>query len=116
MSSEKKVVGTDGKRIALSNLAYEFLEIETKRIKEIGQYFKINESKLASTMIELFISKYLSEEREQIEEKFLDKKLYLKFLIENSKSEEELLKALNAFSKKPKTKQKKMLLRDSDNI
>jgi hypothetical protein len=59
MSKNIKKVVRAVKRIALSNEAMEILEKEIERVKLKGSYFKINESKLASAIIELFCSKIL---------------------------------------------------------
>ena len=108
MSKVKNKTVLDGKRIALSNTALELLEAEVKRIKEKGPHFKLNESKLASTIIELFSSKYLNKECEQIEAKFFDKKTYLRTLIEKSRSEDELSNSLNEFIQKTKVKKERL--------
>ncbi len=104
MNKEKTKGGMDGRRIALSNVALKFLDLEVKRIKEKGPYYKINESKLASAIIELFSSKYLKKEFKDIEDRFFDKKIYLKMMIEQSRSEEELESSINNFLKSQKTK------------
>lgn len=104
MNKENKKVALDGKRIALSCSALSFLELEVRRIKEKGPYYKINESKLASAIIELFNSKYLKKDSKDIEDRFFDKKVYLKMMIEQSNSEEELEKSINQFLKNQKTK------------
>jgi len=109
MSKVKNKTVLDGKRIALSNAALESLEAEVKRIKEKGPHFKLNESKLASAIIELFSSKYLNKECEQIEARFFDKKTYLRTLIEKSGSEDELSKSLSEFFNKTKIKKVKIL-------
>jgi len=101
----KTVLG--GKRIALSNAALELLEAEVKRIKEKGPHFKLNESKLASAIIELFSSKYLNKECGEIEARFFDKKTYLRTLIEESRSEDELSNSLNEFIQKTKVKKER---------
>jgi hypothetical protein len=109
MSKGKNKMVLDGKRIALSNAALELLEVEVKRIKEKGPHFKLNESKLASAIIELFSLKYLNKECEQIEAKFFDKKTYLRTLIEKSGSEDELSKSLSEFFNMTKIKKVKIL-------
>lgn len=96
-----------GKRIALSKVGLEFLELEVKRIKAKGPQYKLNESLLASVIIELFFSKYLDKEREQLEAKFFDKKTYLKMLIEKSTSEDDLSKSLDEFFNKSNVKKTK---------
>lgn len=108
MSKLKNKMALDGKRIALSTTALDLLESEVKRIKEKGPHFKLNESKLASAIIELFISKYLNKEHEQMEAKFFDRKAYLKTLIESSSSDDELSKSLGEFFNKSKIKKVKV--------
>lgn len=108
MSKVKNKTVLDGKRIALSTTALELLEAEVNRIKEKGPHFKLNESKLASAIIELFSSKYLNKECEQIEAKFFDKKTYLRTLIEKSRSEDELSNSLNEFIQKTKVKKERL--------
>lgn len=108
MSKGKNKTVLDGKRIALSTTALELLEAEVKRIKEKGPHFKLNESKLASAIIELFSAKYLNKECEQIEAKFFDKKTYLRTLIEKSRSEDELSNSLNEFIQKTKVKKERL--------
>mgnify|MGYP000001597880 CR=1 FL=1 len=100
---KNKTAGVE-KRIAISHLAMELLELEVTRIKEKGSHYKLNESKLASAILELFFKKYLIKELEQIESEFFDKKMYLKILIEKSSTEEELAKSLDLFFNKSKTK------------
>jgi hypothetical protein len=100
MSKNIKKVVRAVKRIALSNEAMEILEKEIERVK-------LKESKLASAIIELFCSKYLEKERGKIEEIFIDKKSYLKTLIEQSMSEDELAKTLNDFINKTKMRKAK---------
>lgn len=107
MSKIKNKTVLDGKRIALSITALELLENEVRRIKGKGAHFKLNESKLASAIIELFCSNYLNKEHEQIEAMFFDRKTYLKLLIENSSSEDELSKTLRDFYIKTKAKKAK---------
>ena len=109
MSKGKNKTVLDGKRIALSTTALELLEAEVKRIKEKGPHFKLNESKLASAIIELFSAKYLNKECEQIEAKFFDKKTYLRILIEKSRSEDDLSNYLNEFIQKTKVKKERLL-------
>jgi hypothetical protein len=104
MNKEKKKIALDGKRIALTSSALKILELEVKRIKEKGPYYKLNESKLASAIVELFSSKYLKKECKEIEDKFFDKKLYLKMMIEQSGSEVELENSISNFLKSQKTK------------
>lgn len=109
MSKEKKKVGLDIKRIALTDGAIQFLEAEVIRIREKGTQYKINESKLASAIIELFSLKYYKRESEEIENKFFDKKIYLRKLIEKSNSEEDLENSLNEFLNKARPKKNKEL-------
>jgi hypothetical protein len=97
------------KRIALSKVAQEFVDSEIKRIKGKGAHFKLNESMLASAMIELFCSKHLKKESEEIEAKFFNRKVYLKNLIEKSTSEDDLSKSLDEFLHKPSLKKQKHL-------
>jgi hypothetical protein len=108
MSKGKMKTELDGKRIALSSTALELLEVEVKRIKEKGPHFKLNESKLASAIIELFGLKYLNKECEQIEARFFDKKSYLRTLIEKSRSEDDLSNSLNEFIQKTKVKKERL--------
>lgn len=96
-----------GKRIAVSSAVLELLEAEVKRIKEKGPHYKLNESKLASAIIELFFAKYLNKECEQVEAVFFDKKIYFKGLIEKSTSEEDLAKSFDKFFNKSKIKKAK---------
>jgi hypothetical protein len=98
-----------GKRIALSKEVLETLETEVKRIKGKGPHYKLNESTLASAIIELFCSKYFKKEHEELESKFFDKKVYLKMLIEKSTSEDDLSKSLDEFFHKSNLKKPKHL-------
>lgn len=95
------------KRIALSKMGLEFLGLELKRIRDKGPHYKLNESMLASAIIELFCTKYLKKERENLEDKFFDKKTFLKMLIEKSTSEDDLSKSLNEFFHKANVKKPK---------
>lgn len=104
MSSDNK---QDGKRVALTQEVYDALEAEVEKIKAKGSYFKVNESKLASVIVELFLSQHLEKNRKKIEQRFFDKKTYLKSLIEKSASEEELSNSLNHFFKTTKGKKLK---------
>lgn len=109
MNKENNKVGLEIKRIALSDKAIQFLEIEVTRIKEKGTQYKINESKLASAIIELFALKYYKRDSEEIESKFFNKKIYLRKLIEKSSSEEDLENSLNEFLNKARPKKSKEL-------
>lgn len=100
----KSEIALNGKRIVLSSPAFELLEEEVRLIKEKGAHFKINESKLASAIIELFVLKYFNKDREKIEARFFDKKIYLKELIEKSANEEELSESLDKFLNMPKAR------------
>lgn len=99
MSKVKIKKESVGKKITVSSSALELLEAEVKRIKMKGTHFKINESKLASAIIEFFCLKHLNKDWEKIETTFFDKKNYLKTLIESSVSEDDLSKNLTDFLK-----------------
>lgn len=104
MIKDKKESKAIGKRLAVSTTVLELLETEVSRIKSKGPHYKLNESKLASIIIELFCKKYLIKEQELVESNFFDKKIYLKRLIENSDSNEELARSLDNFLSKSKIK------------
>ena len=87
----------DGKRIALSTQLFEALEREVAAIKQKGSHLKVNESKLATAMIERFMDRYSTKDRKWIEDKFFDKRTYLKGLIDKSTSEDDLSSSVKEF-------------------
>lgn len=91
------------KRIAVSNEAYSKLESKVRELKTKGDYFKVNESRLANLIIEVFFSKYIEKEIKYIESKCFDKKNYLKFLITKSASEADLQASIDEFLKSSKS-------------
>ena len=86
-----------GRRIGLSPQATKFLEDTVKDMKQDNDFIKINEAKLASEIITRYFEKYFSKEKEQLEKIFFDKKLYLKKIIQNSNSDEELLESVSKY-------------------
>lgn len=97
----------DGKRIILTQEVYTALESVVSGLKAKGDYFKVNEARLANVIIEIFCAKYLIKEQKKIEAQFFDKKSYLKTLIENSASEDDLSTSLSEFMQKSKIKKVK---------
>lgn len=94
----------DGKRIPLNAEVRGYLVSEVKRLKDKGTCYKVNEAKLANVIIEIFCTQFLTKAQDQLEQRFFDKKIYLKTLIEKSASEDELSKSLNAFLSQNKNK------------
>ena len=99
----------NGKKIILINEVYELIGAEVARLQGKGNHFKVNETKLVNVILELFFSKYLVKERENIEVKFFNKKAYLKMLIDKSATEEDLSNSLNEFIQKTKVKKERQL-------
>ena len=91
------------KRLAVSNEVNASLENEVNRIKSKGDYFRVNESRLANLIIELFFSKYIEKEIKYIEAKFFDRKNYLKYLISKSATEADLEVSIDEYLKRSKS-------------
>ena len=63
----------NGKKIILTNEVYELVGAEVAQLREKGNHFKVNETKLVNVLLELFFAKYLVKEREILEGKFFNK-------------------------------------------
>ena len=98
----------NGKKIILTNEVYELVGAEVAQLREKGNHFKVNETKLVNVLLELFFAKYLVKEREILEGKFFNKKAYLKMLIDKSATEDDLSNSLNEFIQKTKVKKERL--------
>jgi len=85
--------------VIVSAEVYEKLSQLVQQLKSKGSYFKVNESKMANELIGRYLKTYFEKDRKKIEQRFYDKRLYLKTLVTNSLSEEELEISLHNFIK-----------------
>lgn len=86
-----------GRRVGLNLKASSLLENSVKEIKQDKKFIKINESKLASEIIIRFFERYYKKDKDILVKLFFDKKSYLKNIIQNSNSDEELLSSVSQY-------------------
>lgn len=91
-----------GKRILLTDGSLRKLNVFENKLKE--GHCKVTHSLLVSKIVEVFIDKYSSKEREGFEKEFFDQKSYLKSVLSGSMSEEEISISMKKFLKKVEQK------------
>ena len=89
-------------RISVPAQTFSRLSEEVQKIRAKGSHYKLNEGRLAAAIIDKFFERYIEKDRDRLLEKFLDKKSYLKSLITNSASEEELAAFMKTSQRKAK--------------
>ncbi|MBX9767547.1 MAG: hypothetical protein K2X47_09785 [Bdellovibrionales bacterium] len=87
------------KRIVLPPQTFNLLTEEVHKIRQRGDNFKVNESKLAVAVLDLFFARLIEKQRDRLALIFFDKKSHLKKLIEEAKDEEELSSSVSAYLK-----------------
>lgn len=95
---------TKGRRVLLTELSTRLLEKEVKNFKE--KSCRINLSQLVNEIIENCLEKSIKIISEEIESKYLDRKMYAKRLLE-ADTEESFQQALGDLKKKFKLRRKK---------
>ena len=92
------------KRLAITNDAMTLLNSEVGRIRQAGEQYKVNESKLVNAIVERYFNRYIEKDRAWLEKKFFDKRTYLRSLIDSSASDEVLASSIKEFVKTSKSK------------
>ena len=105
----------EGRRIAVTTEVFSRLTEEAEGIRKNGKHFKVNEAKLATAIINIFFKRYLEKERERLKNLFLDKKVFLKSLIEKSGSEDELNSSISTYLRASKSKLTRKKKDDQEN-
>ncbi len=95
------------RRIALSPALLSRLESEVSRIRGLGSHYRVNESKLASAILSIFFDRYLEKDRETLDSRFVDRKAYLKQIVREASSEEELAIRLNEYLQTSNSKRRR---------
>ena len=96
-----------GRRILIDEQTYENLSCAVIEIKNLQEYSKINEGKLAVEILNLFFKKYYLKDKNILAKKFFNKRTFLRSLLQKSKSDEDILKSLDKYMKKSPKKQVK---------
>ena len=93
-----------GRRILIDEEVYSELSTAVLEIKNTQDYSKINESKLGAEILKRFFRKYYSKDKKTLSKKFFNKKAFLRNLIQNSSSDDELIRSFEKHLKKPRKK------------
>ncbi len=102
------------RRIPISGGLYARLGEEVQAIQSKGPHFKVNEAKLITAIVELFLERHLEKDRTLLDGKFFDKKSYLRGLIDKSESEADLSTSIGQFLEITKERVRKRRSADSE--
>ncbi|MCT4642794.1 MAG: hypothetical protein N4A33_10915 [Bacteriovoracaceae bacterium] len=86
-----------GRRVALTIEATKYLEESINELTQNKKYIKVTEAKLVSKALVLYFQRYFKKDKKELENIFLDKKAYLKEIIQNSQSDEELINSVKKY-------------------
>lgn len=93
-----------GKRVLLDEDAYKSLVTFLVEIKNSKKHIKVNEGRLVSEIVRHFFKKSYPKDKNILIEKFFDKQAFLKDLIVQSKSNEEMITSLKQYLGKQERK------------
>ena len=94
-TSKRKI---EGRRIFLDDSSLEHIKRLSKELKE--GHCKVTHSELVSKIINIFFDRYLKREQKRLEKEFFNQKLYLKSVLKDSSSEDNIVASFEKLAKK----------------
>ena len=88
------------RRVGLNATATDYVQKTIARIKKESKFSKVNESSFCSKLIIHYFKNHYEKDKKAFEELFIDKKAYLKDIIQSCESDDQILNSVQSFLKK----------------